>query len=58
MKELVMDEGYYWDGYSAEIKNYIKSCSVCSPQHNSKKIKMPLNRIKDEGPLYRYEADI
>ena len=57
-KELVIEDGYYWDGYSDDIKNYIKSCPVCNPQHKRKKIKMPLKLIIDEGPHYRYEADI
>ena len=38
-KELVIEDGYYWDGYSDDIKNYIKSCPVCNPQHKRKKLK-------------------
>ena len=50
MKNLVVDNGLYWEGYSSDIKKYIRECPKCSPKHNTKKIKMP---FIDEGPHYR-----
>ena len=58
MKELVIEAGYFWEGFSEDIKNFINICPVCNPHHKRKKIKIPLTQIKDEGPHYRYEADI
>lgn len=26
MKELVLEEGYFWEGFSNDIKNFLKSC--------------------------------
>ena len=58
MKELILEAGYFWEGFSSDIKDFIKICPVCNPLHKRKKIKMPLKQIIDEGPHYRYEADI
>ena len=58
MKELIIYNGYYWEGYSKDIINYIKLCLVCCPKKIHKKIKMPIKQIIDEGPNYRYQADI
>ena len=58
MKELIIENGYYWEGYSQDIINFMKSCPICHPQRIHKKINMPIKQIIDEGPHYRYQADI
>lgn len=45
MKQLIIESGYFWEGFSSEIKNYIKECPICNPKHNRKKIKLPLKQI-------------
>jgi hypothetical protein len=54
MKELIIENGYYWEGYSQDIINFMKSCPICHPQRIHKKINMPIKQIIDEGPHYRY----
>ena len=58
MKQLIIENGYFWEGFSSEIINFIKECPICNPKHNRKKIKLPLKQIIDERPHYRYQADI
>lgn len=58
MQDLIIESGYYWEGFSTDVIKYIKSCPVCCPQKKQKKINMPIKQIIDEGPHYRYQADI
>ena len=58
MKQLIIENGYFWEGFSSEIINFIKESPICNPKHNRKKIKLPLKQIIDERPHYRYQADI
>ena len=58
MKQLILEKGYFWEGFSISVKNFINQCPICNPKHKRKKIKLPLKQIIDEGPHYRYQADI
>ena len=58
MKQLIIENGYFWEGFSSEIINFIKETPFCNPKYNRKKIKLPLKQMIDEGPHYRYQADI
>ena len=58
MEVLIIENGYYWEGFSTDINKYIKSFPVCCPQIIHKKVKMPIKQIIDEAPHYTYQADI
>ena len=57
MQNLIINEGFYWENFSSDIKSIIKACPICTSNiHN--KIKMPIKLIEDFGPHYRYICDI
>ena len=57
MQKLIISEGFYWEGFSKEIKKFINNCPFCTVKIQ-KKIKLPLKQIIDSGPHYRYQGDI
>lgn len=58
MRELVKQIGFYWEGFSSDIKSLINNCPICTSTKNLTKIKTPIKQIIDEGPHFRYEADL
>lgn len=57
IQKLVIEEGYYWEDFSTDLKTLIKKCLICTVRIQ-KKIKLPITQILDEGPRYRYQADL
>ena len=58
MRDLVKSSGFYWEGFTSDIKSLIKNCPICTSTKNLTKIKTPIKQIIDDGPHFRYEADI
>ena len=58
MRKLVIEYGYIWEGYSKDIRIYLKYCPICNNTHKRNNIKMPIKQILDEGTHFRYEDDL
>ena len=58
MINLIKISGYYWDGFTKDIRILIKNCPICVKNHKVKKINMPIKQIIDDGPHFRLVADI
>ena len=58
MRELIVAHGFYWEGYSKFIRHTISKCPICFSKNKRKKIQMPIKQIIDQGPLFRYQADL
>ena len=54
----IIEEGFYWDGYSKEINNFIKNGHFCNADKKKNKIYPNTKIIIDEGPKYRYIMDL
>ena len=49
---------WYWYGMNNDIGNIIKSCKNCNKPHKFKSLKKKIKIIIDNGPHFRYVADI
>ena len=54
----IINEKWYWLGIIDDIKNFIHTCPNCSNQNKFKKLKGKIKIIIENGPHYRYVADI
>lgn len=52
LQVLIINNGYYWEGFYKDVKKLINLCPVCSGNKQTK-IKMPTKIILDEGPHFR-----
>ena len=55
---LLHKEKWYWSGMNRDIGNIIKSCAVCNKPFKFKSLSKKMKIIIDNGPHYRYVADL
>ena len=58
MCKKIIENGYFWAGYTIEVENFIKSCGYCHAENNIKIIDKKPKIITTYGPHIRYQADI
>ena len=56
--ELLHKENWYWYGMNKDIANIIKICPLCNKPFKFKSLSKKKKIILDEGPHFRYVADI
>ena len=55
---LLYENKWYWHNINEDILNIIKSCPGCGNKNKYKKIFKKNIKINDEGPHFRYIADL
>ena len=50
--------GYYWNGLTKDVFNYIKRCTLCTQKNLNKPIKPTIKQILSYYPLERLQLDI
>ena len=55
---LLHEEKWYWYGMNKDIGNIIKSCKFCNKPKKFKPMKKKIKIVLDNGPHYRYVADL
>ena len=56
--ENLLRANWYWSGITRDIQNYINACPGCNNSNKYKKLKGKTKIIIENGPHYRYVADI
>ena len=56
--ENVLNNNWFWSGMKKDIANFIKTCPFCNTGSKYKKLKGKNKVIIENGPHYRYVADI
>ena len=56
--ENVLNNNWFWNGMKKDIANFIKTCPFCNTGNKYKKLKGKNKIIIENGPHYRYAADI
>ena len=56
--ENVLNNNWYWNGMKKDIATFIKTCPFCNTGNKFKKLKGKNKIIIENGPHYRYVADI
>ena len=56
--ENVLKGNWFWQGMKKDIENFIKTCPFCNTGNKFKKLKGKNKIIIENGPHYRYVADI
>ena len=54
----ILNEKWYWLGIIDDIKNFINVCPNCANQNKFKKLQSKIKIVIENGPHYRYVADI
>ena len=54
----IISKNWYWYGMTRDIQNYINSCPLCNNKDKFKKLKGKSKIIIENGPHYRYIADL
>ena len=54
----ILKNNWFWQGIIEDIKNFIKACPNCNNQNKFKKLKSRNKIIIENGPHYRYVADL
>ena len=54
----ILKKGWYWYGMVSDINNFIKLCPNCNTSNKFKKLKVAKKIIIENGPHYRYIADL
>ena len=54
----IISSNWYWYGITKDIQNYINSCPLCNNKGKFKKLKAKSKIIIENGPHYRYIADL
>ena len=55
---LLHQENWYWYGMNRDIGDIIKSCAFCNKPFKFKSLSKKMKIIIDNGPHYRYVADL
>ena len=58
MYKKVIENGFFWSGYTKEVDLFIKSCGECYSVKYSKPLDKKPIIIKTYGPHIRYQADL
>ena len=56
--QLLLDNKWYWHGINTDVLSIIKSCPGCANKNKFKKIFKNNKIIIEEGPHFRYIADL
>jgi len=56
--ENILKANWYWFGITRDIQDYINTCPECNNSNKFKKLKGKIKIIIENGPHYRYVADI
>ena len=56
--QILLQNNWYWHGINTDVLEIIKSCPGCTTHNKFKKIIKKSKIIMDDGPHFRYIADI
>jgi hypothetical protein len=57
MAKKVINNGYFWAGYTKDIEKFINTCGKCYTENNYKLPKKP-KKILNKGLHIRYQGDL
>ena len=58
MEGKIIEAGFYWQGYSNDIIEFINNCGICHSELRAKKIENNPKIIISYGPNKRYQCDL
>ena len=58
MCRKIIENGYFWSGYTNAVLSFIKSCGVCYSENNMQILERKPKIIKTYGPHIRYQANL